>query len=278
MASTSPTALLYFSFVFSAGQGSSFDVSASIDQYDLIAGFTSGEGAANADNWVYRLCTHVCSTPGCNSYQLGVFKGGTGRPNASSVDGEWAPIALGNGAWNGARGIGTHFIVGCYKFNSGTNLVGGSVTNDDVLTLWIDPPISSLGADEGSRPTPSAGSMVTNWAPNAPITQFALKGQVPPASKTITDLRIGTTWASVTHPYYPTIRYSYDTLSSVLTLKWPAKDSAALQGGNGYGLKQSGNLSTWGDAGGTVTQDGTNAVSSVDTSSGAPSFYRLQLQ
>ena len=270
----------YFSFVFNAGQGAAFGQTGanSTDKYDTIGGLTTGEGAANADNFVYRLCTHTCNSLDCNTFQLGIFKGGAGNPNASSVNGQWAPIDLYNGAWNTARGVGTHFIVGCYKFNSGTNLVGGSLTNDDVITLWIDPPLSSFGAGEGSLPAPSAGGMVTNWGPNAPITEFALKGTVSPASKTMTDLRIGTTWASVTHPYYPTIQYSHDAPSSSLTLKWPAKDSAALQEGNGYRLVEGLDLLnplSWVLASGAVTQEGTNAVYGLGTSTNAAPFYRL---
>ncbi len=165
-----------------------------------------------------------------------------------------------------------HFIVGCYKFNSGTNLVGGSLTNDDVITLWIDPPRSSFGAAENNLPTPSAGGMVTNWGVNAPITEFALKGTVPPASKTIADLRIGTTWASVTKPYYPTILYT--NTPSGLTLAWPAKDSAALHG-SGYVLQEGTDLFNWSTSGYTPAQDGSQVK--VTVGAGAGPFFRSDL-
>jgi hypothetical protein len=68
--------------------------------------------------------------------------------------------------------------------------------------------------------------VVTNWSTNAIISEFALKGTIPPASKRMMDLRIGKTWAAVTAPYYPTLNMSYTPTDSSLT--WPIKDSGYI--------------------------------------------------
>ena len=196
--------------------------------FDVIAGFTSGDSdlnaGLNANTFNYKLCTQVDS--GGDGYYLGVFKGNDATISGSSVSGQWAAAKhLGRGE--------LHLVVGCYKFNAGTNLVGGSLTNDDVVSLWIDPPLSSFGASEFNLPTPDAGGVLTNWNSNARITEFALRGTVAPASKRVADLRIGRTWASVTGPYLPSLQMT--TGVSDLTLAWPAKDSLA---GYGYNFKR----------------------------------------
>jgi len=135
---------------------------------DVIAGLTSGDsvnGGANVDNWMYKLCTFADGAGG-DGYYLGVFKG----------DG----INIGaNGQWATGKHLnrgGIHFIVGCYQYNSGTNQVGGSFTNDDVVSLWIDPDRSTFGASELDIPIPDAGGMRTNWSTNAIISEFGLRG------------------------------------------------------------------------------------------------------
>ncbi len=253
----------YFSLILHVSQGSAFAGGV----YDLIAGLTTGVGAANADNWVYKLATH---STGGDTYRLGVFKGGGSGIGATSLNGQWAEQDLGRGS--------VHFIVGCYKFNSGTNLVGGSITNNDVLSLWIDPDRSTFGAAEGAVPAVNAGGMVTNWNANAPITEFALKGTVEPASKRMTDLRIGTTWASVTKPYYPKLKISKTTTD--VTVSWPAKDSPYDSGTGlyqGYFLQSAANLTDWANDLSGVALDGTGTNLTVTESLGAAQFFRLKL-
>jgi hypothetical protein len=254
----------YFSFVLQITQGSPLTA----NKYDIIAGLTSGTGGPNADNWVYKLCTH--SSNGGDSYQLGVFKGGGTTIDGTSVNGEWLARDLGRGS--------VHFVVGCYKFLHGTNLVSGVLTNDDIVSLWVDPDRSTYGVPEVSRPTPDAGGMITNWNANAPITEFALKGLVEPASKRMTDLRIGTTWASVTQPYYP--KLTITTTPTDVTVGWPAKDSP-YNGFNahyyGYYLQSAPDLVSWANDYNSMVMDASGTNWNVTESLNAPQFFRLVL-
>ncbi|MDB6121387.1 MAG: large protein [Pedosphaera sp.] len=249
----------YFSCILQIDQGSAL----SGGLFDIIAGFTSGDSlanGANADSWNYKLCTQTDGTGG-DGYYFGVFKGGSSTINSGSVNGQWAS------AKHFGRG-GIHFIVGCYKFGSSTNLVGGSVTNDDVVTLWIDPPLSAYGATELNRPTPDAGGMVTNWAPNATITEFGLKGTVAPASKRMTDLRIGKSWASVTQPHYPKLEVVNTAPDA--TFSWPTKDS-------GYILQRGSSVEggSWSNIDPPYSTDGTGTTNVVTVTPTPAEFFRL---
>jgi hypothetical protein len=249
----------YFSLLLHVDQGSALNQGL----FDVIAGFSSGvsdlNSGLNANTFNYKLCTQVDSAG--DGYYLGVFKGNDATISGTSTNGQWALNK------HLARGE-LHFIVGCYKFNSGTNLVSGSLTNDDVVSLWIDPDRSTFGAAESNLPAPDAGGSVTNWNNNAIITEFALRGSVAPASKRVVDLRIGRTWASVTGPYYPKLQIILG--ASDVTLAWPAKDSF---NGFGYKLQTSADLSSWTDDPNGVFQSGvTNNVTETPTS---PQFWRL---
>jgi hypothetical protein len=259
----------YFSFLFHVDQGSTLNQGT----FDVIAGFTSGDSVsagANIDNWNYKLCTQVDSSG--DGYYLGVFKGGNQIINGSSVNGQWA---VGKHL---ARGE-LHLVVGCYQFGSGTNLVGGSLTNDDTVALWIDPPLSTFGASEINRPAPDAGGVVTNWNNNATVTEFGLRGSVPPASKRMMELRIGRTWASVTHPYYPPFKLANEAGS--LSVSWPAKDTV-FDGVNGvyrgYTLQETADLSApaWAPLDPPYTLDATGTNNTVTLPGTDPSqFLRL---
>ncbi len=252
---------VYFSCLLHLDQGATF----SQGTFDTIGGLT---GDATADGWNYKLCTQVSN--GGDSCWLGVFKGGGSTIGSSSVNGQWAL------AKTLARGE-LHLVVGCYKFNSGTNLVGGSVTNDDIVSLWIDPDRSTFGASELNVPAPDAGGMVTNWGVNAPIVDFGLKGTVPPASKRVAELRIGTTWASVTHPYYPTMKFSKTATDSTVT--WPAKDTPfdpANSVYRGYTLRNSPDLTTWADDANSMILDVTGTNYTVtDSLVSSNQFFQL---
>jgi hypothetical protein len=250
----------YFSCIILVHQGSPLNSG----QSDVIGGFTSG---TEVDGWNYKLCTQV--SLGGDSYIMGVFKGNGTIISGSSVNGQWAN---GKTLFRGQP----HFVVGCYKFGLGTNLVGGSITNDDTVALWIDPAPATFGVSEANVPAPDAGGMVTNWNANAPITEFGLRGSVAPASKRMTDLRIGTTWASVTKPYYPALKLTRGT--NDVTVAWPAKDTpfdASNGVYHGYHLQHSGDLTNWTDLLAPYTEDGTNDT--FTESVGTNQFYRLVL-
>ncbi|PWU15470.1 MAG: hypothetical protein C5B50_15330 [Verrucomicrobia bacterium] len=252
----------YFSCLLHVDQGATLNGGF----FDCIGGLT---GDTTTDGWNYKLCTQTDGSGG-DGYYLGVFKGGGAIISSGSINGQWAyGKHLGRGQ--------LHLIVGCYQFNSGTNLVGGSITNDDVVSLWIDPDRTTFGASEGSRPAPDAGGMVTNWNANAPIIEFGLRGTVPPSSKRITDLRIGKTWASVTKPYYP--KELITSASGNVGVSWPAKDSpydAANAVRRGYLLQTSTNFVDWIYDNTTPVTDPSGVTNTVTESMGPGGlFYRL---
>ena len=100
---------------------------------------------------------------------------------------------LGNGVWT-QQSI---FVVGCY------NVVDGPGHSNDTVALWINPSSSSFNAATAPAPylgPTSFGGTIANSVPQ----NFGLLNDYAPASHRITDLRIGTTWASVTPPAAPT--------------------------------------------------------------------------
>ena len=224
----------YFSFVFTGDQGGIVDNST----YDVLAGFTSGTSdlsGANANNFAYALCSRADDPPGepnpgnvdgPGGWRFGVFKGGGISIGSASVNGQFASRHL-------VRGH-PYLIVGCYKINS-----GGTSTNDDVLSLWVEPALTSFGASEANGPTPDAGGMRTNWNANAPITEFAIRATLntAPFSKSISDLRIGKTLGlghgAVLPQADPGGEFTH------CGTEWPAKDSL---GGYGYQLRTSPDL------------------------------------
>ena len=247
---------VYFSCVFHGDQGSA----ANNGTFDVIAGFTSGDSdasGANANTWNYKLCT-MADGAGGDGYRLGVFKGNGATITATSTNGQWAAPHLDRGQ--------IHFIVGCYTINS-----GGTSTNDDVVSLWIDPNLPTFGAGEANVPAPDAGGLITNWNNNAAITEFGIRATGgSPFSKRMADLRIGKTWASVTQPYYPKLKMANP--SPNVTLAWPAKDSF---GGYGYQLNTASDVAgPYALDANSPLPDGTNNV--VTETPIAPQFWQLR--
>ncbi|MGH8047275.1 MAG: PEP-CTERM sorting domain-containing protein [Chthoniobacterales bacterium] len=80
----------------------------------------------------------------------------------------------------------TYFIVASYTFNAGTN--------DDSSSLWINPASSNFEA--ASAPTPTL--TVTGGNDLVQINQFLIRGVTGSGAGEVDELRVGTTWASVT--------------------------------------------------------------------------------
>ena len=87
----------------------------------------------------------------------------------------------------------TIFIVGSYTFNSAT-------TNDDVSQLWVNPPASTFGL--AAAPSATLVSIATNDIPSAVIASFVLfnRSASEPAGIIADEVRVGSSWASVTPP------------------------------------------------------------------------------
>ena|ERR1043165_2033741 len=108
----------------------------------------------------------------------------------------------------------TIFIVGSYTFNSGT-------TSDDVSQLWVNPPPSTFGL--ATAPSPALTSTATNDIPSAVIASFVLfnRSANEPAGILADEVRVGTSWASVTPPaesaVQPTLNLSRSGNMNVLS-------------------------------------------------------------
>jgi len=106
----------------------------------------------------------------------------------------------------------TIFLVGSYKFNSGS-------TNDDVSQLWINPAPWSFGA---ALPPPAilTNSVGTDLSQIASFVLFN-RNSAEPAGIIADDVRFGSSWASVTPPaesqVLPTLNIARSGNSSVLS-------------------------------------------------------------
>lgn len=88
----------------------------------------------------------------------------------------------------------TIFLVGRYDF-----VAGG--TGNDTGALWINPSQATFGA--GAAPTATITSASTGTSDLGSITQFILRGVANSPIAVVDELRIGTTWASVTPAAIP---------------------------------------------------------------------------
>ncbi|HSU54024.1 MAG TPA: immunoglobulin domain-containing protein, partial [Candidatus Dormibacteraeota bacterium] len=106
----------------------------------------------------------------------------------------------------------TVFLVGSYTFNSGT-------TSDDVSQLWINPDPSTFGL--AVAPSATLTNMNTNDI--AQIASFVLfnRSANEPAGIIVDELRLGSSWASVTPPAEapvpPTLNINRSGNASVLS-------------------------------------------------------------
>src|SRR5207248_3092635 len=100
----------------------------------------------------------------------------------------------------------TIFIVASYTFNS-------AATNDDVSQMWINPPASTFG--QASPPPPT---LATNAGGDiSQIASFVLfnRNAAEPAVVFADEIRVGTSWASVTPPAESQVVPSLSILRSV---------------------------------------------------------------
>ncbi len=107
----------------------------------------------------------------------------------------------------------TIFIVGSYTFNSAT-------TSDDLSQLWVNPPASTFGlaAAPPATLTNSSGNDISQ------IASFVLfnRNAAEPAVIIADDVRVGTSWASVTPPAESSSvpALSISVLGSTNVLSW----------------------------------------------------------
>ncbi|MDD1749478.1 MAG: immunoglobulin domain-containing protein, partial [Methanothrix sp.] len=89
------------------------------------------------------------------------------------------------------------FVVGRLTINPGAA--------NDTCDLWLDPSPFAFGVSEANVPAPDVADVGGSAPDIGNVDFFWIKNTVAPASRRFTDLRIGTTWASVTPPAPPNL-------------------------------------------------------------------------
>ncbi len=140
----------------------------------FVAGFNNSTGTQSAQPSTVGTRLYVRLTNGG-------FNLGTSKNSSTSTDWVWDTKAY--------TTTNIIFLVGSYTFNSGSS-------TDDVARLWINPPSSDF---DQTNPT-ALPLLTTNGTDVASIASFVFLQRVTnePAAMTVDELRIGSTWASVT--------------------------------------------------------------------------------
>jgi hypothetical protein len=145
-----------------------------------IAAFNNSRGTQG--NTPSVLGTRILTRAiGSDSFNVGVAKNST-----STTDWVWATNIFNLGE--------TIFLAGSYTFNS-------SSSSDDVSFLWINPSPTDFGSNPAPAPTLSATTgpdINANQIFSFVFLQSGQNNTNEPAAMIADELRIGTTWASVT--------------------------------------------------------------------------------
>jgi hypothetical protein len=162
------------------------------------AGFNNSKGFQT--NTPTSVGTRVYTRAAGNGFNIGLSK-------ASGTSSDWI--------WdNTVHSVNELiFLVGSYAVNTASS-------TDDAASLWINPAPSMFGAALPPAPTltTSSGSDI----PSNIVRSFLIMNRDPsePAAGIIDELRIGTTWASVTPPAQPRPLLNFSVTGNYLILSW----------------------------------------------------------
>jgi hypothetical protein len=184
---------IYFSMICHADQGAAIGTV----NNDYFCGFGTGTPSSPA----YNAGVYI-HTPGDDTYIPGVFKVSAGAGSLSpGVNGNWSSVACHRGQ--------IIFVVCRLTIRPG-------ITND-TCDLWINPSPFTFYASEVNLPPADVANAGAGAADVGNVDFFWIKNTVFPASRRFTDLRIGTTWASVTPPAPPTLALANVALAPGVT-------------------------------------------------------------
>lgn len=203
--------------------------------------------------------TNTPSVVGAKVYirsATGGFNLGLGKASSTATDWQW------DTAVHKTNEI--ILIVGSYTFNTNS-------TNDDVVNMWINPPIASFGTAQmpAATLTATSGADISTSA----IRSFVIMNRdaTEPAGAVIDEVRAGTSWASVTPfagaPPALNIALSGDNVILSWTTNAP-----------GFSLQSTsalGSNSVWTNLALPVTVVG-GQYTVTNTLSGAAAYFRLQ--
>lgn len=150
----------------------------------------------------------------------GGFNFGLSKASSTTTDWQW------DSSVHAANEV--IFVVGSYTFNTNSN-------SDDVASLWINPDVSSLGAAQppAATLTASSGSDISS----STIHSFLIMNRDPtePAGGVIDELRVGTSWSSVTPSSGPPPILNITVAAGNVVLSWSTNAP-------GFGLRSTATL------------------------------------
>ncbi len=232
---------VYFSMICHVDQGSAITAVGN----DYFCGF--GSGSPGAPTFNASIYIH---TPGDDTYVPGVFKVGGGVGAISPGN---------NGAFSSQA-----FHRGQIIFAVCRLTIRPGITND-TCDLWLNPSPFMFGAAETNLPPADVANVGAGAADSGNVDFFWIKNTQSPSSRRFTDLRIGTTWASVTPPAPPTLSVASVTLPpSVTTATFPSHnvgnpvDCGPYAGAYQWQFTQLGHTNVT-----TLSDDGTHIIGST---------------
>jgi hypothetical protein len=186
---------VYFSMVCHIDQGSSISQSGN----DYFCGF--GTGTPSSPAYTAGIFVHL---PTDDTVTPGVFKIGTGGTGAINpgVNGDWCTPGPTTSLHRGQ----IVFLVCRLTINPGAA--------NDTCDLWVNPSPFAFQASEANLPAANVANAGGGSPDVGNVDFFWIKSTQAPASRRFTDLRIGTTWASVTPPAPPTLALANQLLPS----------------------------------------------------------------
>jgi hypothetical protein len=238
---------LYYSFAFQVSDLGSLDGSGG-----FFAAFNNSTGNQASVPTVVGAAVQTRSAAG--GFNIGLKKASAGSVFDSAVH------AIGE----------TIFVVSSYTFNP-------AATDDDVANLWINPDRATFGT--GTAPTPTLSSSSGGDITANQIYSFIFfrrgdgSANLQPAAMLSDELRIGTSWASVTPPLVNSVMPALNVTLSTnsLILSWTTNAP-------GFILETTSSLSTsntW-----TPVPEAIGIVggqyAATNTVVGAGKFYRLR--
>jgi autotransporter-associated beta strand protein len=195
---------------------------ASGNHIDYVCGLGTGDANSTTHSvGIYSYQPLPANTWPNIGYTLGVFKGNltTGALNPG-VNGDWAPgnPSVPPGDHTAFLDFDILFVVMRYNIDP-----GGHSTCD----LWVNPDRSFFYTNEANLPTPTVANVAGSVADQAgAISLFWAKATTYPVDRNLLDLRVGTTWASVTPPAAPTLSLANVLLSPTDTVAVLASQNA----------------------------------------------------
>ncbi len=166
--------------------------------YDYLCGFNSGANSSTTHSVGLYIEENTAATFPNVPYTLGVFKGNITTSGLSpGVNGDWSP--------NTFLDYNVLFVVWRINFNN----------SPATCDLWINPSASSYYANEANLPTPDVANAASGAADVAGgVSSFYMKITQYPVDRLFSDVRVGTTWASVTPPSAPTLALANQVLTN----------------------------------------------------------------